>query len=324
MKKITNDDIDFNYSLDLFKRKVSSEDEKIEFLTGGMDTLECPYELDKSLNTKFELNLLYTHSDSNRPGVKFKTTNPYIVIHEVYMLLERERKDRNLGYYKNLIRNDNIIGLLNPKCGQVGYHFLCDDDKIACFIPWDEISYHSGSGINKLSIGIERLVHENVNFPDALHNQAKLAATLMYINNIPLRRVITHYDATIADTGRKIKKMCPSRMLAGEYGGINAFYVDIVYCLRNGDLFLKELEEVKRKIEIEDKKDLNKLEILRDYVKNNNDIDIRLLKIIKLALESGIITDNILKMTEEYYKIIKLEEENSTNKMVTNLKRKKL
>lgn len=334
-QQIANGDVNFKYAINLpenlastlvqldkvtSKREVNNDDstydKKIDFLTNGRDISVCPYMIDKSLHTKFELNLLYNGDDSNRPGKKFKTTNPFIVVHEVFLLQGKEDASRNLEFYKNMIKTANIIGIINPGFVYTGYHFLCDDDKIVCFIPWDEIAYHCGTKINEFSIGIERLVHEGVSFPDALHNQAKLIATLMYMENIPLRRVITHYDATLA-RGLANPKKCPSRMLSGEYGGTVAFYADIIYCLRHRDLFLDELADVKSEISASKKDNLSKVEMVEDYIKNNN-IDPKLLSILELFLTRGKIDDEIKMLLENYYSVSRKAEEKNFNAMLQN------
>jgi len=201
-----------------------SENEYIEFLTDGHVVTDGSYEVsEKCLTTKVVPYYLPIGNSRER---KFQEPR-YIVIHETSIGIEKAPLYKNMEYYTNKLMND--------KDNVVAYHYLCSDDKIIQFIPDFEVAYHSGTKLNYRSIGIERLVNEAVNFPEALHNQAKLTATLMYKWGIPLRRVITHKNARIAVEA--IPKECPARMLDFQYGGEDAFLREVVYCIRNKDFF---------------------------------------------------------------------------------------
>lgn len=205
-----------------------SEKEYIEYLTDGHDINGCGYEVtDKCLKT--EVIQYYLPYSKSRVG---KFQNPrYIVIHETSIGTEKAPEYKNMEYYTNKLMND--------KENEVAFHYLCSDNKIIQFIPDFEVAYHSGTKLNYRSIGIERLVNEAINFPDALHNQAKLTATLMYKWGIPLRRVITHKNARIAVEA--LPKECPARMLDFQYGGVDAFLNEVVMCIRNKDFFQEVL-----------------------------------------------------------------------------------
>lgn len=151
----------------------------------------------------------------------------YIVIHETSIGTEKAPEYKNIEYYTDKLFLD--------KDNEVAYHYLCSDNEIVQFIPDFEVAYHSGTKLNYRSIGVERLVNEVINFPDALHNQAKLVATLMYKWRIPLRRVITHKNSRIAVGA--MPKECPARMLDFQYGGLDAFLDEVVHCVRNKDFF---------------------------------------------------------------------------------------
>ncbi len=111
----------------------------------------------------------------------------YIVIHEVSLGISKSPQTFNMDYYANKIFNDGKNG------SKVGYHFLVGDKKIYQFIKEDERTNHSGTiQGNQESIGIERLICKGINYEYALHNQAKLIATLMTKWNIPIENVITH------------------------------------------------------------------------------------------------------------------------------------
>ena len=191
--------------------------------------------------------------------VPLKVSHTYRpIVHEVQLGLEYSPSDRNVDYYINLFENND------KGKKEVGYHFLCNDDKIVCFIPMDEIAYHASSRTyNYNSVGIERITTEDVG-TDAIYNQAKLVATIMYMQGIPINRVMTHFSATnglpsmvdekfVRDDNNEIMyttpKSCPDRLLNGKYGGMHLFTQVIVNCLRSGDLFVKELEDVKSAFE---------------------------------------------------------------------------
>lgn len=205
-----------------------NEKEYIEFLTDGKIENNGSYNVsDNVLNTKVVTQFLPVGVNREQ-----KLQEPkYIVIHETSIGTEKAPFYKNMMYYANKLQND--------KSNPVGYHYLCSDDEIMQFIPDFEVAYHSGTKLNYRSIGIERLVNEAINFDDALHNQAKLTATLMYKWGIPLHRVISHKNARIAVEA--IPKECPARMLDFQYGGEDAFLKDVVHCIRNKEFFQEVL-----------------------------------------------------------------------------------
>ena len=269
-----------DYSSVTPKEYKSREERKIDWLCDGIPLSERQYKISLGCTkTKFVLRMLPI--GRVRTGEKIKVENRYIVIHETNMGTEPSPIYKNSSFYSYKISKineipDNYDELPDNEKIKVGYHFLCDDDTITCFIPWDEIAYHAGSAkMNFTSIGIERLVRVGTNFPDAIYNQAKLVATLMYMCDIPLRRVMTHLNATYIgamkpkpgdeigydENGQEIRlKNCPSRMLAHQYGGLGAFMQEVVNCLRTKDLFLEQLTAVAMAIESKRKiEELNKL-----------------------------------------------------------------
>lgn len=204
------------------------ENEYVEFLTAGYDLSNNGYDISSEcLRTK--VVPCYLPFGNSREG---KMQNPrYIVIHETSIGTEKAPEYKNMEYYKNRLFND-------PE-NVVAFHYLCSDREILQFVPDFEVVYHSGTKLNYRSIGIERLVNEKINFPDALHNQAKLTATLMYKWGIPLQRVITHKNARIAVETQP--KECPARMLDFQYGGEDAFRNEVINCIRKKDFFYEVL-----------------------------------------------------------------------------------
>ena len=250
-KVYNNDDVS-----PIVNPNLSEEERKIEFLCQGRQKDEkIGYDVEK-IKTKFKIHYLKARDGGVRPGKKL-SGNKRIVIHETRTELGYAPSDRTSDYYEKSMDSNDVNGK------EVGYHFLCDKDQIICFIPWDEVAFHASSRFfNYKSIGIERIVTEDAGI-EALYNQAKLVATLMYLNNIPINRVITHLDATYArrfpikDSLGNVKrdesgeimyniKSCPDRLINGEYGGLSTFKQVIINCLRNKDLFLKELEEIQK------------------------------------------------------------------------------
>lgn len=157
----------------------------------------------------------------------------FVVIHEVSLGTEETPKDRNMEYYEKLILEQGRSGRT------IGYHYLCGDNKVYQFIPDNEIAHHTGTEINNCSIGIERLVCEGLDTNEAIHNQAKLAATLLVKYDLSPSKLITHQDTRIM-TGRENKE-CPGRLLAGKYGGMKRFRDEVKQCLKDKDLFFDML-----------------------------------------------------------------------------------
>ncbi len=210
--------------------------EYIEFLTDnhqvddyGYNVKDFGYQVSDCVNNiKVQREIL--EGVSCRTGIK--QIPKFIVIHETSIGTEKAPFNKDIEHYKNILLSSD---------SQVGYHYICSDKEVLQFIPDDEVAYHVGSKINFRSIGIERIVNESVNFPDALHNQANLCATLMYKWRIPLRRVVSHKNARIMALAPS--KECPARMLDFQYGGEDLFKREIINCLRMGDLFNELLND---------------------------------------------------------------------------------
>jgi len=162
----------------------------------------------------------------------------YIIIHEVSLGLGRSPKEYNLEHYAKKIIDDGLRG------SKIGYHYLVSDKKIIQFIDDNQCAFHTGTDFNYHSIGIERLICEGIRYPDALHNQAKLAATLMVKWNIPISNVISHKETKRLSNDEV--KQCPNRLIEGQYGGFRIFYREIRKCLQERDLFYEILEDVKQ------------------------------------------------------------------------------
>ena len=196
---------------------------------------------------------------TNRSGEK--QIPEYIVIHETSLGLEKAPKEKTMERYEKMLykraEEDNT---------KVSYHFLCGDNAVWQFLPEDEATNHTGTKEgNKNSIGIERVVCKGTNFAEALHNQAKLTATLMKKWNIPIENVKTHKGMQWLYTPeREDKKDCPSRMIHGWYGGWKRFVFEIERCFKYNWFFEDLLNEEKNKKENQFKKSLS-VEKVKNY-----------------------------------------------------------
>ena len=194
----------------------------------------------KYIRPNFEVKIeekLLPLGSANRTGKK--QVPEYIVIHEVSLGLGKSPENYNMDHYANLIESQGKEGR------SIGYHFLVGDKKIYQFIKEDEATDHTGTlEGNNNSIGIERLICKGISYEHALHNQAKLIATLMVKWNIPLNHVKTHKGMvwTFAPE-RENKKNCPSRMLAGQRGGEEQFRREIEKCFKHRWFFYELLDE---------------------------------------------------------------------------------
>lgn len=168
-------------------------------------------------------------------------TPTYIVIHEVSLGTGRSPKTYNMEHYERKLKESAEKG------SSIGYHYLVGDKEVWQFLEDNVATSHTGTDFgNENSIGIERVICEGVNYEYAIHNQAKLAATLMLKHNIPIGNVITHKEMQ-RRYGEKEKqenpKQCPGRLLAGFRGTMQDFNNEIKRCLMHGWLFEELLDE---------------------------------------------------------------------------------
>ena len=169
------------------------------------------------------MQLLIPYGSQNRTG-KLMRGPRFITIHETSLGTQNEPAEKDVNYY--------IDKIMNPPSGQefIGYHYLVSDQIVIRFIKDNEFTCHAGKFANKVSIGVERLVNVNIDFPLAIANQAMVAATLMKKHNIPLKNVVPHKywpPTKTVDYKYWTNKECPSRLLAGMYGGWNGFIAQV-------------------------------------------------------------------------------------------------
>lgn len=169
-------------------------------------------------------NRLLPKDSPNFLDVIYRDSNSFITIHETSLGTGFATADRTIDYYENRLKNPPEG--VNPK---IGYHFIVDDKRVVQFIPLMYRTAHAGSTEGNDSIAIERIVNCNVDFPTAIANQARLTATLMYLLDIPLTHVVPHKYWS--------EKECPSRLLAGMYGGWDGFIAQVNDFYSNHDIF---------------------------------------------------------------------------------------
>lgn len=159
----------------------------------------------------------------------------HIVIHEVSLGTGRSPKEYNLSHYAKMLDE------YSQKGRTVGFHYLVGDNEVYQFIPDNKSTDHTGTMFgNKNSIGIERLICNDIDYENAVHNQAKLIATLMLKHNIPIQNVYTHKQMQMEYGSEKVKnapKSCPSRLNAGFRGTVQDFKHEIERCFQYGWFF---------------------------------------------------------------------------------------
>ena len=166
------------------------------------------------------INILLPKNSPKRVG---NMRPQWLTIHETSLGTEVRSVDRDFFWYYKLLNNESTIG----------YHFLVqarrdEDPVIYQFLETCVSTHHTGNSIgNSTSIGIERLVNVETNFEVAISAQAKLAATLMHMYDISIERVVPHKYWS--------GKECPSRLLAGMYGGWDEFIEKVQYYFDNKD-----------------------------------------------------------------------------------------
>ena len=98
-------------------------------------------------------------------------------------------------------------------------HYFVDENEVCCSVPWFHTAYHCGGSVqsgnpafyrkctNSNSIGVELCSRKRVNgnyyfLEKTVSNAAAFVAQLMKDYNVPIERVIRHYDV--------VGKICPA------------------------------------------------------------------------------------------------------------------
>ena len=142
-----------------------------------------------SINNQFNLDVNYMLLNENNKKVGGKMTPTYIVIHNTANSAPAVNEAKYLNSSSNV--------------SATSFHFAVDDASIYQTVNMKYNSWHAGNrNMNTKSIGIEiakSTIKDNNIKDKAIENGAKLTAMLMEYYNIPLERVITHYDVTGKD-----------------------------------------------------------------------------------------------------------------------------
>ena len=149
---------------------------------------------------------LIKYNTSSRQGVDIK----YIVIHDTGNTKKSANANNHYLYFNGGNRNASA-------------HYFIDDKEIVQTVEDEVASWHCGDGkgkydvTNSNSIGIEICVNSDGNYLMAVQNTIELTRQLMDKHNIPLDRVIRHFDAS--------KKICPRSMSSNNWEGWRAFKI---------------------------------------------------------------------------------------------------
>lgn len=188
---------------------------------------------------------MFLDEDSNaRPQIKLSNhglEDLKIVIHEAQLAINRQFPSAENGIEK-------YIRKWNDPLNYLGSHFFATDSAVYQFGNIDEVMYHSAAvkdGVvgNSYSVGIERTVDITTNYPRAIYNQAKCAASilkyysLLYKSSLSdeydfiANNVITHTEASTGLTLSEIQE--------GMVANLKLIYYD-------GLLSFKEIEDYKK------------------------------------------------------------------------------
>jgi N-acetylmuramoyl-L-alanine amidase cwlH len=94
-------------------------------------------------------------------------------------------------------------------------HYFVDDKRIVETVETTNVSWHCGDGhgkygiTNNNSIGVEICVNSDGDYEKALENARKVIRFLMDFYNIPINKVVRHFDAS--------HKICPRSMSANNW-----------------------------------------------------------------------------------------------------------
>lgn len=134
------------------------------------------------------------YNRSNRAGEKIK----YIVIHDTGNSSAGANAIAHFNYFNGSERSSSA-------------DFFVDDTQILCVNDYHKFyTWHCGDGkgkydiSNRNSIGIEICINSDGNREKAIENAISVTKELMKELNIPIKRVVRHYDAS--------RKNCPATM----------------------------------------------------------------------------------------------------------------
>lgn len=145
-------------------------------------------------------------------------TPRYITIHSTQNWTADAAK-HSLALKRGALRSPKRKG--GNRIGYLIWHFTVDDRRAIQHMPTNEQGEHAdfdGPG-NRYSIGIEMCEQRGSNLQATMDRTAKLTATLMVKNNIPLRNVVPHYHWPRKGK-RPPNKNCPHFLLDNGRPGV--------------------------------------------------------------------------------------------------------
>lgn len=189
-----------------------------------------------------------TYNRSNRAGEKIK----YIVIHDT----------GNSSIGANAIAHYNYF---NGGDRSSSADFFIDDAQILCVNDYYKFyTWHCGDGkgrygiSNRNSIGIEICINSDGNRAKAIENAISVTKELMKELDIPIERVVRHYDAS--------RKKCPSTMNKNGW----AEWYEFKNKLQTEELTVSQYEELKSMV-TKLANDINELKnpMIYDWIDDN-------------------------------------------------------
>lgn len=172
------------------------------------------------------------YNRSNRGGTPIR----YIVVHDTGNPSRGANATAHYNYFNGGDRSSSA-------------DFFVDDTQVLCVNDYYKYyTWHCGDGhgkygiTNRNSVGIEFCINVDSDRDKTLDRTAQLVRELMQELNIPIERVVRHYDAS--------RKNCPQSMSGNGW----AQWYKFKEKLKGEDLAMTQYEELKKMIEALDRK----------------------------------------------------------------------
>jgi N-acetylmuramoyl-L-alanine amidase CwlA len=130
-------------------------------------------------------------------GANFAVNPEYIIIHDTGNTDPGANADMHYEYFNGGNRKSSA-------------HVFCDDSQILQIIEFEDMSWNCGDGGNQYGIGngntlsIEICINSDGDYEKSVKNAIEITFYLMKTYDIPIDRVVRHYDAS--------RKICPGTM----------------------------------------------------------------------------------------------------------------
>ena len=149
---------------------------------------------------RIQKKLINRHYTKGRNGIRF------IVIHDT---ANTSKGAGAIAHYNYFSKTDRLVSC----------HYLVDASNVVQIVEDYNTSWHCGDNqghgralngcTNSNSIGIEICINSDGNYNSSIQNTAELTKRLMMIYNVPLNRVVRHYDVS--------RKSCPQSMKSNNW-----------------------------------------------------------------------------------------------------------